>query len=29
MKRRSSRKRKGGYRKVARTYYIQRGGTRL
>jgi hypothetical protein len=29
MKRRKSRKRKGGYRKVARNYYIQRGGTRL
>jgi hypothetical protein len=29
MKRRMSRKRKGGYRKVARNYYIQRGGTRL
>jgi len=29
MKRRMSRKRKGGYRKVKRTYYIQRGGIRL
>ncbi len=29
MKRRSSRKRKGGYRKASRTYYISRGGTRL
>jgi hypothetical protein len=29
MKRRMSRKRKGGYRKVNRNYYIQRGGTRL
>jgi hypothetical protein len=29
MKRRSSRKKRGGYRKVARTYYIQRGGIRL
>ncbi len=29
MKRRTSRKKRGGYRKVARTYYIQRGGTRL
>jgi hypothetical protein len=29
MRRRTSRKKRGGYRKVARTYYIQRGGTRL
>jgi hypothetical protein len=29
MRRRTSRKKRGGYRKVKRTYYIQRGGTRL
>jgi hypothetical protein len=29
MRRRTSRKKRGGYRKVARNYYIQRGGTRL
>ncbi len=29
MRRRTSRKKRGGYRKVSRNYYIQRGGTRL
>lgn len=29
MRRRMSKKRRGGYRKVKRTYYISRGGTRL